>query len=127
MNQRNTMEDLGVALRTLRENRKLRQQDVAKRAGITRPMLSGYERGRIQPTMSTLERILTAMDAHIGTLAEYMAYARGFHPAAPEGAPPRKMSRQQLVRSFNLWLKSVEEFHGASPDDAPPEPEGEED
>ena len=64
------LEILGRALRWLREDRGLKQEDVAQIAGITRPMLSAYERGRVQPTLDTLDRLLRALDCDLSALSE---------------------------------------------------------
>lgn len=61
-------DNLGPALRYLRlhggpEPRK--QLEVADRAGVTRGMLSSYEKGRRDPTLRTLERLLGALEADL--------------------------------------------------------------
>lgn len=48
----------------------MKQEDVAQTAGITRPMLSAYERGRVQPTLDTLDRLLRALDCDLSALSE---------------------------------------------------------
>ena len=47
----------------------MKQHQVAERAGIARPTLSAYERGRVRPSLETLERILSAMGGDLGQLA----------------------------------------------------------
>ena len=64
------LEILGRALRWLREDRGMKQDDVAQTAGITRPMLSAYERGRVQPTLDTLDRLLRALDCDLNALSQ---------------------------------------------------------
>ncbi len=64
---------LGRALRWLRENRRLRQFEVAKLAGITRPMLSAYETSKQRPTLETLDRILNALNCDLGELFEALS------------------------------------------------------
>jgi transcriptional regulator with XRE-family HTH domain len=121
MREDDVRRDVGAALRAIRESRKLLQREAAERMGITRSMLSMYERGHTQPTVATLERILAALDANLGTLAEHLAYARGFHPTAPAAAPAPETTRRQLVGAFNLWLKSVEAFRQGA--ESPEEPD----
>jgi len=53
---------VGHALRRLRLERRLLSKQVASRAGITRPMLSRYEHGHQQPTLTTLVKILRVLD-----------------------------------------------------------------
>ncbi len=62
---------VGAALRHLRlhggpEPRK--QLDVAAEAGVTRGMLSSYERGRQEPSLKNLDRVLDALGADLTQL-----------------------------------------------------------
>lgn len=41
----------------LRKRRKLSQQELAKAIGISREALSGYEQGRREPSLDTLEKL----------------------------------------------------------------------
>ena len=43
----------------------LSQSEVARRAGTSRPTLSAYESGSRNPTLDTLERVLTANGQHL--------------------------------------------------------------
>ncbi len=70
------LEGLGGALRRLRMRRALSQTDLARQAGITKAMLSKYERGRQHPSIVTLERILDAMEAGLGDLGLAMGEER---------------------------------------------------
>ena len=84
---------IGAALRYLRlhggpEPRK--QLEVAAGAGVTRGMLSSYERGHQEPTLTTLDRLLDALGADLVKLQWAL---RRVEPAAPgegrvEGGPP---------------------------------------
>lgn len=96
---------LGRALRWLRENRRLRQFEVAKLAGITRPMLSAYETSKQRPTLETLDRILNALDCDLGELFEALSLMspqpnRTFRPLAPDsedgGAGPAFPTSSEL-------------------------------
>lgn len=53
---------VGRALHRLRLERDFAQKVVASRAGITKPMLSNYEHGHQQPTLSTLVKILRVLN-----------------------------------------------------------------
>lgn len=62
------LSNVGPALRYLRlhggrEPRK--QMDVAAVAAVTRGMLSSYERGKQEPSLATLERVLEALGADL--------------------------------------------------------------
>lgn len=50
------MKDIGIKLRTLRKQKKLTQQDVADRIGLSRATLSNYEVGRRTPHLSLLRK-----------------------------------------------------------------------
>lgn len=52
-------------LRTARRRRGLTQADVATRAGTSQPVVSAYERGRRDPTVGTLRRLIAATGAHL--------------------------------------------------------------
>lgn len=49
--------DIGMKIKTLRKGRKLTQQELADRLGITRATVSNYEVGRRAPHISELKRI----------------------------------------------------------------------
>lgn len=49
--------DIGAKIRTLRKGRKLTQEELAERLGITRATVSNYEVGRRSPHISELKRI----------------------------------------------------------------------
>lgn len=48
--------DIGVKIKTLRKGRKLTQQELADKMGITRATVSNYEVGRRSPHISELKR-----------------------------------------------------------------------
>lgn len=50
------MNDIGGKLKTLRKGRKLTQQELADRLGVTRATISNYEVGRRTPHLSELQR-----------------------------------------------------------------------
>lgn len=52
------------------------QADVAREAGITRAMLSSYEKGRKQPSLPSLERVLDALQAGPAELDRAMRLVR---------------------------------------------------
>jgi len=59
------LEKLGPALRTLRERRLWKQNELARRAGVTRAMVSAYEKGTRLPSLRTLSRLLEALGADL--------------------------------------------------------------
>lgn len=50
------MNDIGGKLKTLRKGRKLTQQELADKLGVTRATVSNYEVGRRSPHLSELQR-----------------------------------------------------------------------
>lgn len=62
--------DLGRAVRALREELGMSQEDLAHGAGIHVTYLSGIERGRRNPTWTVLTGISTALGISISELAE---------------------------------------------------------
>lgn len=60
--------DVGERIRTLRTRRGLSLEDVARRAGISRSMLSAVERGTKVPSILIMDHIATALDTSIARL-----------------------------------------------------------
>lgn len=52
----------GVALRLLRSRRRLKQWEVAEKAGMTKAMLSSYETGKVTPTLQSLTTLFEALE-----------------------------------------------------------------
>lgn len=67
---------LGPALRLLRQCRDLYQHEVARAAGVTKSMVSAYERGRRRPSLPTLVQLLNAIDADFATLQRAVRQAQ---------------------------------------------------
>jgi len=70
------LEDLGPALRLLRLRHGSRQHDLAHRAGITKAMLSGYERGARLPSLRSLAAVLDAQGVGFDKLHRAMECAK---------------------------------------------------
>ena len=67
---------LDQILRRLRRQRRLSQSALARRAGITRAMISAYENGHSQPSLATLDRLLAALEVTPGELAAALDAAK---------------------------------------------------
>lgn len=63
---------LGPALRRARRLRGLTQREVSERTGLTRAMISGYERGRLNPLVRSLWKLLEALGATLTDLETLM-------------------------------------------------------
>lgn len=60
---------LGLAIRELRENAGISQEDLAHAAGVTTGTVSAIERGRSNPTWATAKAIAAALDVSLTDLA----------------------------------------------------------
>jgi len=59
-----------MRIKTLREARALSQEELAKRAGISRGYLARLETARQDPTLTTLETLAKALGVKVGRLLE---------------------------------------------------------
>jgi transcriptional regulator with XRE-family HTH domain len=64
---------LGAAIRALRDERDLKQLDVAEDAGITVAHLSKIESGKVNPTWGTVAALAEALGASIAEIADRAA------------------------------------------------------
>jgi len=62
---------IGKHLRTVREDHHLLQKDLAERAKLDRSYISKLERGLVDPTFSTLEKLAGAYDLTVGQLLNH--------------------------------------------------------
>jgi len=60
---------LGRAIRGLREERGLRQHDVAKKANVNMTHFSRLEHGHINPSWGTVRRVAEALGVRVSELA----------------------------------------------------------
>ena len=65
-----TVRQLGMKLKQVREARGMKQDAVAKKAGITREYLSRLEAGRYDPTVGVLQRLAKALKVKVTELLE---------------------------------------------------------
>ncbi len=54
--------EVGEAIRVVRTRAKVRQGDLARRAGVSQSLVSMVENGRRNPTMEMVERLCKAMN-----------------------------------------------------------------
>jgi transcriptional regulator with XRE-family HTH domain len=66
----NTHEILMRRLKELRAKRKLSQEELAERAGITSQYLSRLENGRHDPSLSVLVKLANALGVKVGKLLD---------------------------------------------------------
>lgn len=58
----------GLAVREVRRSHGWSQEQLAELAGLDRTYVSGLERGRRTPALSTQERLATALEVDLATL-----------------------------------------------------------
>jgi transcriptional regulator with XRE-family HTH domain len=71
------LSDLGLALRLLRQQRKMRQNELARRARMGKSQLSLYENGKQAPNVEAVLRLLAALDADFHDLHNAIKIAGG--------------------------------------------------
>lgn len=90
---------MGARLRQLRHTRKLTQEQLAERAGLSDKFLGELERGRGNPTLTTLAALSEALDVRLVDLL------------AVETDRPRLTSRQAVqVREVLASLETLVEW-----------------
>ena len=73
----------GAILRDMRTAKSLSQEELAFRAGMSVPYLSGLERGRSNPSLAMIVDLAIALDLHPSRLLEGLI-------VAADGRPPRR-------------------------------------
>ena len=61
-------ERMAKRLKTLRERRGMTQEQLAEKSGVSRTYLARLETGRQDPTLSTLEKLATALKVDVAKL-----------------------------------------------------------
>lgn len=62
--------EIGRHIRSMRDERGMKQNHLARKAGISREELSRIERGRVMPTTRTLRGLCAVLGVTLGTLLE---------------------------------------------------------
>ena len=101
-------EKLGRCLREIRQERRLHQKEVADAAGVTRPMVSAYERGRVMVTLPVLLRVLGAMNATLTTLDRYMHRRELLDDALEDSSSQPTDALGEMTLSVGRFLRSLE-------------------
>jgi transcriptional regulator with XRE-family HTH domain len=63
--------DLGKQIQKLRESKGLSQQDLAAKCNFEKSNMSRLEAGRVNPTLSTLEKVVKALDISLQELFSF--------------------------------------------------------
>lgn len=87
---------VGPAVRALRDQAGFSQEELADRAELDRTYVSGIERGRRNPSVKSLQRVVSALDtsldvlfAHARTLAEAHQQQAAVRTTRPKARRPR--------------------------------------
>ncbi|HUO86500.1 MAG TPA: helix-turn-helix transcriptional regulator [Thermoanaerobaculia bacterium] len=75
-------DNLGQALRWLRNRQQRKQYEIAEAAGITKAMLSAYETGKQNPSVETLDKLLSALGSDLSDLHDALVLNQGGRPPA---------------------------------------------
>ena len=87
---------VGPAVRVLREQAGFSQEELADRAELDRTYVSGIERGRRNPSVKSLQRIVAALDTSLDVLfikARALAEAGPHHMSAQAAKPNLRIAR----------------------------------
>src|SRR5690349_15408619 len=104
--------ELGQLLRDLREARGLTQLEAAARAGVPNTNLSKYERGKVEPDVKVLDRILKSYGVSLVEAlraAAQVGGGKGDVAAGATGALEGDLTRQ-LGLEDKEWEKELEEL-----------------
>ena len=91
---------MGLALRLMRARHGWTQEELARRSGVGKARISGYENGTTQPTLETLDRLLRTLQSNrfsLFLLAELLAPATGAVAASAELAGEAGAARTDAV------------------------------
>lgn len=87
------MRDIGKNIKSLREEKKLSQDQLAEKLFVTRQTVSNYETGRSRPDVEMLTKIADALDVDANTVIY------GVEPS-----PEQRLERKTLVIAFLITL-----------------------
>lgn len=112
---------LGRGLVRLRGARGWKQRELAEAAGVTKAMLSNWERGHTLPRLESLEKVLVALGADLRALQAAMEAVasegeerRALPPEPPPADAPRPEAAQLLAQASLLLSGLAELVHQAA-------------
>lgn len=97
---------LGHNIRRLREARKLSQNDVAQRAGLSRVAYGNIEAGSSSPKVETLMRVASALEVKLQELLEPVRVLNKVRFRARK----KMTTRDQILVEVARWLEDYEEL-----------------
>lgn len=100
---------LSQALRLLRGELRLKQCQVADRAGITKAMLSSYETGAAMPSFQTLSAILGSLECTFHDLQDALDRVHGRTPQRTLSEAPAPVLDAAELTNLSSLLKALSE------------------
>ncbi|MEO6191598.1 MAG: helix-turn-helix transcriptional regulator [Thermoanaerobaculia bacterium] len=99
--------DLGLAFRFLREQRRMQQAELARRAHIGKSQVSLYENGKQAPNLETMLRLLAALEADFHDLHNAIKIAGGKLDQVCSGMPNRdeQAAAEKIAQGLALLLQ----------------------
>jgi transcriptional regulator with XRE-family HTH domain len=91
------------ALKLMRQGLGLRQTDVSVRSGLTKAMLSSYEKGKTLPSLTSLTTLLFALGKDFADFQEVLDMVR-------KVSPKRSLDERDLEREVGrVVLKAIQD------------------
>ena len=101
-------------LREARTRARLSQTDLARRAGVAQSVISAYEHGRREPSLSTLERLVAATGHRLVLDLQPTSESPAGLPDTPLGRRLRRNRRALLACAARHGATNVRVFGSAS-------------
>ncbi len=119
---------IGVGIRTLRLTRRLTQEDLAARSGLTVQALSNIENGKSLVSLANLEMIAKALDVSIQDMADLLGERTGGERRIALELRVRALCFALSDTGLEIAARQIEtlvEFHGReAPEDSTPKRRG---
>lgn len=101
---------IGQGARLARETQRMTQADVAAKIGVTVTYYARIERGRALPGVTTLARLVGALDLELDAIIERAAGGKLPRPAPPSDPLPVRRLARRLRRASPSALALVTEL-----------------
>ena len=100
----NCQKSFGITIRLLRLSRKLKQEQLAEKPGFSLRHIKSIERGLSDPTLSTLEKIASALSLHVKELFALEEIRR----------PPKGIGKDLLAQLENCKESGLLRFYACN-------------
>jgi uncharacterized protein len=102
--------DAAAVLREARTRSGLSQAELARRAGVAQPVISAYETGRREPSVSMLAKLVAASGHDLSIRLAPRAHGRRELPDSPMGGHLRRRRRAILAAAERRGASNVRIF-----------------